>query len=158
MAAPTTPQRASTSIPLLYRIMITTVEPFLALSGALMVLTQPGSYLSSMTRSALTTSPSSLDFIFTELAGGWLHFSFTEAVILRLVDDLRVWKLICAGLLLSDLAYAHSCAQAVGGWGVWCRVWEWEASDWLVTVTTWPFLLARVGVLMGVGVGKGRVE
>ena len=55
------------------------------------------------------------------------------------------------GMLLSDLAYCHSCAQAVGGWGVWLVVANWTAEDWLVNLMTWPFVLARCAIVFGIG-------
>lgn len=126
-------------------------EPFCALAGTVLVLTKPENYVSTMTRSSMSNIEAQSSFIYTELAGGWLHFAFTEAVVLRLVDDLRVWRLLCVGMLLSDLAYCHSVAQAVGGWIVWINVMEWTVEDWTVTLTTWPFVVARLAIASGVG-------
>lgn len=62
------------------------------------------------------------------------------------------------GMLLSDVCYTHSCAQAVGGWSEWVKIGEWTAEDWMVTVTTWPFVLARVAIVLGIGVGSDGVR
>jgi len=149
--------KASTAIPPLLRILLLYLEPLFAFSGALLVLFNPGHYVSTMSRAAVTST--SLDprttFIYTELAGGWLHFAFTEAVVLRCVDDVRVWRLLCAGMLLSDLAYCHSCAQAIGGWGVWVDVARWTTDEWVAAVTTWPFVLARCAIVSGLALRRG---
>ena len=79
-------------------------------------------------------------------------FAFNEAVVLRLVDDLRVWKLLCWGMLVSDACYCWSCAEAVGGWADWIKVGAWGFDDWVVTVTTLPFVLVRLLLVAGIGV------
>lgn len=119
-----------------------------------MCLTNPGFYLSGLTRETTTAIQPSTSFIYTQLAGGWAFISFTEAIVLRLVDDVKVWKLLCAGILLSDALYTHSVAQAVGGWGNWLKVWEWTGQDWGVSITTWPFVLVRVAIVWGIGLKK----
>ena len=142
---------ASASVPLLLRVLLLYVEPLFALGGVGLALFKPEDYVKSMTKAAVTVVQPGSRFIYTELAGGWLHFAYTEAVVLRLVDDVRIWRLLCAGMLLSDLAYTHSCAEAIGGWSVWLRIWEWTKDDWTITVTTWPFLLARLAIVSGTG-------
>lgn len=148
-------QTASATIPFVWRFLLLNVEPLFALGGAALLLLNPGHYTSNMTRQAVTSIQPGSDFIYTELLGGWLHFAFTEAVVLRLVDDVRVWRLLCAGMLLSDAAYCHSCAQAIGGWSVWAQVGGWSSEEWVVTLTTWPFVIARLAVVCGIW---GRVK
>lgn len=138
-------------IPRFWRFLLLNVEPVCAFGGALTLLFNPVMYTSTMTRHAFTSIEPASDFIYTELIGGWLHFAFTEAIVLRLVDDYRVWRLLCMGMLLSDIFYCHSCAQAVGGWAVWLQVGGWTFEEWVVTLTTWPFLIARLAIVSGVG-------
>lgn len=142
---------ASSTIPYLFRFLLLNVEPAFAFNGAVLVHVNPLKYVSAMTRNGIPAIDGSTQFIYTELAGAWLHFAFTEAVVLRLVDHLSVWRLLCMGMLLSDIAYCHSCAQAVGGWSVWLQVASWTAEDWIVTVTTWPFVLTRLAIVLGIG-------
>ena len=108
--------------------------------------------------SAVPSAQSSTHFIYTELAGGWLHIAFTEGIILRLVDDLRIWKLICAAILFSDIMYCQSCADALGGWSVWVNVAEWTIADWVVTLSTWPFLLVRLAIVLGIGIKCSKAD
>ncbi|KXL45039.1 hypothetical protein M433DRAFT_67619 [Acidomyces richmondensis BFW] len=142
---------ASSHIPWLYRAPLLYLEPLFALSGSLLSIFNPGDYLSTMSRGGVTSIQSGTEFIYTELAGGWLFFAFTEAVIFRLVDDVRTWRLLCFGMLFSDIAYCHSCAQAVGGWSSWIVLSDWTAADWTVTLTTWPFVIARIAIALGIG-------
>lgn len=144
---------ATTTIPRIYRITLTTIEPIIALSGVLQILLTPQTYLSVMTRATGTISPSS-SFLYTELGGAWLYFAFVEAVVLRLFDDQRLWRVLCLGMLLSDVAYIHSAAQAVGGWGEWLDLTEWTSTDWVVFWTTAPMTLVKSLVVLGVGIKK----
>lgn len=149
--------KASASIPPICRVLITNFEPLFAFSGAILLFINPEQYLSSLTRGqGARTYQSSQQWIYTQLAGGWLLIVFLESVILRLVDDLRVWRLICVAMLLSDICYTHSCAQAVGGWSEWLIVPHWTTEDWIAFVTTWPFVLSRVAIVTGLGIGHGR--
>lgn len=150
--------KASTTIPWLFRFLLLNLEPFFALGGVFLALFKPGDYLSTMTRESLTSIQPASHFIYVSLAGGWLHFAFTEAVVLRLVDDVRVWRLLCIGMLLSDVLYLHSTAEALGGWAEYARLAGWTARDWVVAVTTVPFLLTRVGVVVGVWGGEGLLK
>lgn len=145
---------ATTVIPPVFRALLLYIEPIFAFNGAVLLLYDPLKYVSTMTRHSTTTYDSSTDFIYTELAGAWLHFAFTEALVLRLVDHISVWRLLCASMLLSDFAYCHSCAQAVGGWNVWVDLTRWTVEDWIVTVTTWPFVLTRVAIVLGIGLRR----
>lgn len=145
--------KASETIPGIYRALITNLEPAFALAGAILLLVKPEQYLSSLTRGAGAAAyVPSHQWIYTQLAGGWLVIVFCEGVILRLVDDLRVWRLVCIGVLLSDALYTHSCAQAVGGWNEWLQITHWTLEDWTVTVTTWPFVLTRLAIVLGLSI------
>lgn len=152
-----TPTRATAALPPLYRHLLINIESSLALGGVLLALISPSTYINNLTRSSADTI--ALDprtqFIYTQLAGGWLVVVFLEAVVLRYVDDLRVWRLVCAAILCSDLLYVHSLAQAVGGWAAWVAVSHWSASEWVALVTTWPFVAVRLAVVCGECGGEG---
>lgn len=148
--------KATTAIPAVYRILITSFEPLFAFSGAILLLIRPEQYLDSLTRGqGAEAYRASEQWVYTQLSGGWLVIVFLEAVILRLVDDLRLWRLVCMAILLSDVLYTHSCAQAVGGWSEWLQLAHWTLEDWTITITTWPFVLTRVAIVLGVGVNDG---
>lgn len=144
---------AAASIPYIYRLVLTTIEPIFAASGALLVFRNPSGYLSTMTRSSASFVPSTT-FLYTELGGAWLYFAFAEAVVLHRFDDLHLWTYLCLGMLLSDAAYCHSAAQAVGGWKAWASLANWAAEDWLVFITTAPMTVVRILIVLGVGVKK----
>lgn len=144
-------QTASASIPALWRFLLLNIEPACTLGGIYLLLFNPAGYTSPMSRNALASPEAASAFIYTELAGGWAHLAFTEAVVLRIVDDLRVWKLTCMAILLSDIAFCHSCAQALGGWSEWIQVGDWSVNEWAVIIGTLPFILARLAIVFGIG-------
>lgn len=146
--------KASTAIPFILRFPLLWLEPLFALNGSALVMLNPSTYTSTMTRGTLFAIPPSSEFVFTELAAGWLYFAFTEAVVLRLVDDVRVWKLLCLSMLVSDIVYCHSCAQALGGWEEFIMIARWTAEDWAVALGTWPFFFARIAIVLGIGERK----
>jgi hypothetical protein len=151
--------RASAVVPAAYRFLLFYLEPLLTIGGIIFVTTKPADYAAMTTRNVVSSIPADNQFLFTQLAGGWLHFAFTEAIVLRLVDDLRTWRCLCAAMLMSDLMYCHSIAQAVGGWGEWVVLANWMREDWIAAVMTWPFVLARVAILLGIGLRKpAKVE
>ena len=150
--------KASSTIPYVYRFLLLNVESLFALNGAVLVFLHAEKYLSTMTRATVTSTQSSTGFVYTELAGGWLYFAFTEGVVLRLVDDTRAWRLLCLGMLLSDAMYCHSCAEALGGWSIWLNVLGWTAEDWIVTLSTWPFVFVRLAIVLGIGIREPKTE
>ena len=78
---------ASGTIPYLFRFPLLYLEPVFALCGAILVFINPQQYASTMTRGLIQSVDSSSDFIYTELGGGWLHFAFTEAIVLRIIEE-----------------------------------------------------------------------
>ncbi|KAG8160650.1 hypothetical protein KVR01_008914 [Diaporthe batatas] len=149
------PPRASAkaSVPYIYTLILLTIEPLFAVLGSVLVLVDPSTYLGSITRHSVSFSPDTT-CLYTSLGGAWLYFAFVEAVVLRLFDDLSLWRVLCLGMLLSDLAFYHSTAQAVGGWVAYVKIGDWTAEDWAVFAGTLPMLLTRISILLGVGIKR----
>ncbi|KAK2031337.1 hypothetical protein LX32DRAFT_637324 [Colletotrichum zoysiae] len=150
MASHRTVVKASAAVPGIYQLILT-IEPIFAILGSVMVLHTPHQYLAGMTRNEIPYAPNT-QFLYTQLGGAWLYFAFIEGVVLRLFDDLNLWRVICAGMLLSDAAYFHSTAQAVGGWDVWLDRSAWTVEDYAVFCTTAPMLIVRCLIVLGIGI------
>ncbi|KAK1783063.1 hypothetical protein QBC45DRAFT_400653 [Copromyces sp. CBS 386.78] len=148
---------ATATLPLLYRIILLYVEPLFALNGALMVFFQPAKYAAMMTRASVPYDAPS-QYLYTQIGGVWLYFAFNQAVILRLYDDLRLWQLLCAGMLLSDAAYSWSVIEGLGGWSQWIKIGDWEASDWTLFWSTVPLAVVRLLVLLQSTAGARKGE
>ncbi|KXH65661.1 hypothetical protein CSAL01_09673 [Colletotrichum salicis] len=147
--------KGSAAVPGIYRLIIMTLEPVFALLGAVMVLHTPNQYLAGMTRNAFAYEPNT-QFIYTQLGGGWLHFAFTEGVVMRVFDDLTLWRVLCAGMLLSDAAFCHGTAQAVGGWEIWLDRSTWTVEDYVAFFTTAPMVLVRILIVLGIGISTPK--
>ncbi|KAK6429565.1 hypothetical protein LTR95_014286 [Oleoguttula sp. CCFEE 5521] len=150
--------KASTSLPPLYRFLLTNVEPVFTIMGILLLLSNPLKYSSMTTRELVTTLDPGASFIYTQLAGAWCVIAFVEGVLLRQVNDLKVWRLVCVAMLCSDALYTHSLAQAVGGWVQFVDLAKWTANDWIAAAGTVPFVLVRLAVVSGVGARIGNPE
>lgn len=137
------------TIPSSFRLTITTIEPLIAMSGAIQSLLSPNIFMSSMTRDAVDFNPQ-MGFLHTELGGAWLYFAFIEAVVLRISDDERMWRFLCAGMLLSDFVWCHSVAQAVGGWRIWSDISIWSAEDHFMFWTSAPIAIMRLLIVLGI--------
>ncbi|PWN87186.1 hypothetical protein FA10DRAFT_269787 [Acaromyces ingoldii] len=143
-------------IPIVYRLCINTIEPLLAFGGAVQTLFWPADFLAIMAHRPQTGDTPVYDvrthFLYTSLTGAWLLFAYLEAVVLRLYpNDVQLWKRLIVPMLLSDVLFCHSTALAVGGYGELLSVAHYTSADWLVCVTTWPLVLARVAFVLGVG-------
>lgn len=144
---------ARASVPYISRLILLTVEPFFALMGSALVLVDPSTYLGSVTRHSVAFAPDTT-FLYTALGGSWLYFAFVEAVVLRLFDDLALWRVLCAGMLLSDFAFCHSTAQGVGGWGNYVKIENWTGEDWVAFASTAPMVLTRILLVLGIGIKR----
>lgn len=141
---------AKAALPFIYRLIILTIEPVCAVMGSIMVIRDPAKYAGITTRHSLTFTPDTA-FLYTGLGGSWLYFAFIEAVVLRLTDDLFLWRVLCFGMLFSDFLFIHSMAQAVGGWQVYSKLAEWTAEDWVCMAATAPMVLSRIFIVLGIG-------
>ncbi|KAK0665594.1 hypothetical protein QBC41DRAFT_339703 [Cercophora samala] len=163
---PTT-TKASLTIPLPLRLTLLVLEPLTALNGAYLTLFQPLSYHTAITRPSPVWSPPfspQNQYLYTQLAAAWLVFAFNESVVLYLYDDLRLWKLMCWGMLISDAVYHVSAVQAVGGWERFAGVGGWNGFDWAVAICAGGAAVVRVWIVGfvkgegGEGKGKGKGE
>ncbi|KKA29973.1 hypothetical protein TD95_002987 [Thielaviopsis punctulata] len=139
------PAKASVAIPRFFRLMLTTIEPLSALNGGLLALYSPAQLTSMVTRSAPFPSPSpATAFLYTSLGGAWLFFAVIGAVVLRVLDDVRAWRVLCAAMLVSDVVATMAVVQAVGGWDEWVDVRQWAAEEWAANVVTTGMVAVRV--------------
>lgn len=136
------------NIPFFYRLWHLYLEPVFALGGVYHLHFVPREYHEFMP--ATTSYNASSQIVYNQLASAYLLFAFIEGVLLRVVDDMRVWKYIVFGLALCDAGHCYAA---------WCEmgtVWMfnpmlWSQKDTVTNVLNWLPLLTRICVLLDVG-------
>jgi len=93
---------AKATVPFFMRFTLTILEPLLALNGTIMTLFSQSAYTSGVTRDSVPYRADT-QFLYTQLGSLWLVMAFHEAVVLSLVDDLRVWCVLPSFYLISFL-------------------------------------------------------
>lgn len=170
---------APPKLPLLYRLALLYIEPICALNGAYLLLRSPSRFLNAVSpnhplsddnSTAISTLLPGSDTTATDALAsvriltdmlGIMHlvFAFNLAVVLRVARrDARVWRCMCAGMLLSDALHIWVSIREYGGWRSSADVAGWRVHDWFNFGTLWGMGLVRVGVVLGVGMGRGRVK
>lgn len=167
-------------IPFAYRLPLLYIEPLLALNGAAMLLFSPTTFLSTMTPrhdsspasasasaalfSSLSSSASSavdalsaVRVLTDQLAIMQVVFAFNLGIVLRATRDRTVWRLLCAGMLLSDALHVAASMRELareGTLGPSC----WRPADCVNFAILGGVGLVRLAVVLGIGMGSGEVE
>jgi hypothetical protein len=146
-------------IPFSYILLFLWYEPLAAFGGAMLCHFDAPRFLNTMTATAVY-QPSS-QVIFDQLAATYVLFAFNEGIVLRMVKDLRVWKIMITGMLACDVLHLYA-SWIIMGTSVFVRPWVWRAEDWLAVGTMWVPLLVRAAFLKEIGFKRterqGRLE
>jgi hypothetical protein len=87
-----------------------------------------------------------------------LVFAFNLAVVLRAIgNDRRLWRVISAGMLLSDCLHLATTIREFG-WDASFDPGQWRRNEWVNFGTLWSMTLVRAGVVLGIGLGEGSPE
>jgi hypothetical protein len=147
-----------------YKLFFLYIEPLSALGGAYYAHFMPKQYLHDLSLSSsrpaahlvnmpITTQTS---MALTQLANLYLLFALNEHLVLSSTNDLRTWKTLLFGLLVADFGHLYSMmpvSAAAGDYGVFWKVWEWNAMCWGSVAFVYMGALMRTMFLLGVGLG-----
>jgi hypothetical protein len=98
----------SPGIPVLYRFVFLYFEPAGALLASVLLHFHPQPFLSAMSAAAAYTANNQV--VYDMLAATYILFAFNEAVLLRLTNDMTIWKTVLCGILLCDAVHLYgSC-------------------------------------------------
>lgn len=127
----------------------------MALNGSRLLWCLPETYHEYM---PITTewSPKS-KIIYDQLAACYMLFAFNQAVILRVVHDVYVWKVLLFGMALSDVAYMYSILAEMGRSGFLSPE-NWRLEDWFTVGSTAGPLFLRIAFIFGIGLRSDRKE
>ncbi|KAF2196419.1 hypothetical protein GQ43DRAFT_383348 [Delitschia confertaspora ATCC 74209] len=137
-------------IPILYRLLFTYIEPLSALSGALLCHFNPTYFLRTMSATAIYAP--SHQVIFDQLAATYILFAFNEAVLLRMTNDLKMWKALVMGILLCDVVHLYGSWEVMGA--AFFRPAEWRGEDWMNLLMLYVPVVVRLCFLGEVGFGR----
>jgi hypothetical protein len=154
------PEHDPHPIHFLYRLVFNFIEPILALGGTIQIFFAPLSYfaishqnLNTILSRTPSTVTDSLQTIFTCVAGGWFMLAINDLVTLRKFQyQPEVWWYVIIAHLASDALYLLALKQDLGSWARVVDVGMWDSGEWITNVLTWPFTLAKVLFLLGIGV------
>lgn len=148
-------------IPLIYRILMLYVEPFFAANAAYLLTCKPAKFMDAVSpHHPLPSSPSepastdSVRLLTDMLAAVYLVFAFNLAVVLRVAGrDRRMWRVMCAGMLLSDLTHIAATVREFGGLVAMADLSAWRSLDWVNICILLGMGTSRACVVLGVGLG-----
>ncbi|KAK9321777.1 hypothetical protein V1517DRAFT_325360 [Lipomyces orientalis] len=156
--------QAAVALP--YRLYFLYFEPFFALSGAYLPIFRSEFYLSiTVPHSILYPTPNSpspstqplTGLLLTQISILYAFFSFNEAVVLRCTDDLRVWRALLSGCLLSDFGHLYANLIVADPTIFW-NPWSWGVDEWGNLGILWAGAILRVAFLWGVGVDTNNLK
>ncbi|KAF1816566.1 hypothetical protein P152DRAFT_388585 [Eremomyces bilateralis CBS 781.70] len=140
-------------MPLPYRIAFNWIEPFVATSGALQAYFAPHS-LQQIETPSIPYHPR-LQPLFTQRTGLWLLLAFNDAVTLRATRDVRIWRLVLAAGLFSDIFYTLSILEERGAARFWNPA-AWDVNDWTCLALTIPAMVVKLACVAGVGLKTSK--
>ncbi|KAK6079623.1 hypothetical protein SCUP234_00656 [Seiridium cupressi] len=144
-------------IPFVYRFVFLFFEPVAAFGGSLLLHFAPQRFLTTMSPTSVATA--SHQVIYDNLAATYTLFAFNEAVLLRVTNDLKIWKTVLFGILICDAIHLYASWGALGGEVFWNPL-LWRGEDVVNLGSLWLQGLLRVAFVLGVGLpsraGKGK--
>ena len=146
------------NIPFIYRLWHLWLEPIAAINGSRYLWTLPEVYHEYMPVTSEWSPKSKI--IYDQLAACYMLFAFNQAVTLRVVQDVYIWKVLLFGMALSDAAHIYSYWAEMGA-SVFLSPGTWRSEDWVTVGTTVGPLFLRLAFVLGVGLvndQKGKKE
>ncbi|CAF9914218.1 MAG: hypothetical protein ALECFALPRED_009499 [Alectoria fallacina] len=143
-------------IPFSYRFLFLYFEPLGAFFGTIINILDPLRYLQSLSPTATASAYSPLTQpIYDQLAAHLLFFSWSQAVVLRSTDDVKVWKSLLFGMFLCDILHLFASYRVLGPEVFFSpSLWRWE--EWVNFVMLYGPGGLRLAFCAGVGVRSGE--
>ncbi|TLS29221.1 hypothetical protein PpBr36_01696 [Pyricularia pennisetigena] len=139
-------------IPTLYRIMLSWVEPAFCASGTVLATFDPTRYIDTMTTN-FAYDPPVHRILLDQIGAVYLLMAFNSAVVLRVTDDLRVWKAVMGGIWVSDMLHIWATVKELGV-DVILNPLSWRAVDWINLGILVGMMLLRIAFIFEVGFEK----
>lgn len=141
-------EKQAPKIPWIYRAVFLYFEPVAAFFGACLLHFRPTMFLNTMAPVAKYAADNQV--IYDQLAATYTLFALNEAIVLRVTNDLRVWKAILGGILICDAIHLYGSWAALGGAVFWDPR-NWRAEDWANLGSLWAQSAVRAAFVAGFG-------
>ncbi|KAH7254630.1 hypothetical protein B0J15DRAFT_512851 [Fusarium solani] len=138
-------------IPTLYRLLFLYLEPFLAIGAAIQTHFAPAIFLNTMSQTSKYAPDNQV--IYDQVAALYTLFAFNEAVLLRLTNDIRMWKGVLVGIFICDILHLYASWVSLGNDMFWNPL-AWRVEDWENLGALWGLGVVRIAFLAGVGLGQ----
>jgi hypothetical protein len=139
------------AVPFYYQLFLLYIEPFSTLVGAFYAFFKPAIYL-ELTHSPSATPPFvplGTRIVLSQLGNLYLLFAINEALVLRSTNDLKVWRAMVIGLLITDFGHLYSVSPL--GPEMYWNAMKWNAIDWGNVAFVYCGATTRIAFLSGVG-------
>ena len=134
-----------------YRLLFLYIEPLAAFFGCLITLFDPTKFFLSISPEATSLAISPLvQGICGQLAGHLLLFAWIQGVLLRSTTDLKVWKIVLAGIVLCDILHLWGSYKSLG-FASFINPRLWRAEEWVNLGMLYGPGSMRIAFCLGVG-------
>ena len=145
------------NIPLFYRFYFRISDPLICLWGAWMDFVTPAFVLNAFVPAAVAPHNPDFDFTLQQLGGSLLMLGFIDVVLLRYTNDIKIWKVLEAAVLIYDLSLLYSSYSSLGQQGrLSFGALRWE--DWGSIIITAQAVVVRTAFLLGAGLAEQKVS
>ncbi|KAM5360886.1 hypothetical protein ACJZ2D_013453 [Fusarium nematophilum] len=138
------------TIPSFYRFWFTWIDPLSLAPTVYGLLYTPEFMLEGLIPASMSVYDPQQSFLFHQLAALYGFVGITLAGVLRVSSDVKVWRVITAGVLLIDLTILASVYVSLEQQGrLGLEAWRWQ--DWGNLLWTGGVAVIRTLFLAGVG-------
>lgn len=139
------------SIHIFYRFWFKWLDPLVLAPTIYTLISTPQVYLDAFVPATLSHDNLSQDFLFHQLAAMFVFVAIALGGVLRVSNEIRVWRVIIAGVLLVDLAMLASIYVSLKQQGR-LSLGAMRPVDWGNVLFTGLITAIRILFLAGVGV------
>ena len=141
------------AIPAFYRLYFHWSDPAICLWGAYMDFFTPAFVSNAFLPKEQQPWNPMFNFTLQQLGGALLMLAVIDILLLRYTEDVGVWKILQAAVLVYDLSLLYSNYDALGMQGrLSLEGLRWE--DWGGIFISAQAAVVRTAFLLGVGLGK----
>lgn len=145
------------NIPLWYKLFCLYIEPVSTIVGFYYAWFQPQIYLEltdAKSAPGILGLPVATHVVLRQLGNLYLAFTLNEAIVLRVTNDVKVWRALLFGLLIADFGHLYSCYPM--GLSYYYDVANWNSIAWGNIGFVYLGATTRTCFLLGIGFGVSK--